>query len=77
MARWHVVHDADGENGEATLWALEVAPMKYVWIEQGMNGFGVCFEALEVCKVFRSFAAAKRWVSQNIRQTRRLSGGGL
>lgn len=67
---WEVVHEMDGENGEATCWCREIEHDKYgkyVWITENWDG---TYEVearpdgymitLKVCKTLTS---AKKWVT--------------
>lgn len=70
--KWRIVHDMDGDNGEAAQWVKEINHSKYgkfVWITETENGtYDVDidkgdFETLVTCKTITS---AKRWVTINI-----------
>ncbi len=42
MDEWHIVHDADDENGNATQWAYKYAENSFIWIDKlEDNTYGV------------------------------------
>lgn len=70
--KWNVIHDCDGENGEPTVWSLEIIhPVhgKYCWISNMGDYFAVevddCGEITELAKC-KSLTSAKRWVSMRL-----------
>lgn len=69
---WKIVHEGDDENGNPSIWSLEINHEKYgrwCWITDEGKVFVVSVEyggdfmELMICKTLTS---AKRWVTRNL-----------
>lgn len=71
---WEIVHDADDEEGNPTMWVAVINhPLygKYVWISEYPDGdyhveVDVGGDDMTTKKICKSLAAAKRWVTMNM-----------
>lgn len=69
--QWKIIHESDDDNGNPTLWTLEINHPKYgkyCWISDHINYFSVevdygGFIELKQCT---SLTSAKRWVTMNL-----------
>lgn len=67
---WHIMHDADEENGKPGCWQKEINHEFYghyvsIW-KYDEHEYGVEVKGSTVLKICKSLSSAKRWVSMNL-----------
>lgn len=70
--KWRPVTDCD-ENGEHTLWVLEISENKFIWVELAVGDTYdiIDTDATTILINCKSFTSAKHWVSVNIDKLKR------
>ena len=65
---WHIIHEADDDNGRPTEWSAKIDEGKFIWIDKIENGFGV-FNTdnteVEPLERFSTLDAAMNWVEND------------
>ena len=64
---WHIIHEADDENGKPTEWSTTIAEGQFLWIDKEENGYSIYDTAdtgSNPLETFETLDQAKEWVEE-------------
>lgn len=77
---WEIVHEADDDDGNPTMWSAKINSDKYgkfVWVEVSENGFDVVVESgkdnYKTLKSFKTIGRAKKYAEQLAQKSKKES----
>ena len=77
---WEIVHEADDDDGNPTMWSAKINSDKYgkfVWVEVSENGFDVVVESgkdnYKTLKSFKTIGIAKKYAEQLAQKSKKES----